>query len=103
MTTVAGYVSPELAAAARPPLTPAQKTERLAFTFCKMGTIGLLAWLVTPPIFVIIVASAAIVLYGRALAQGLDRARCILRYPRLIMGFWAAVVAATVTWLVWLS
>ncbi|MBA2633609.1 MAG: hypothetical protein H0U86_11525 [Chloroflexi bacterium] len=85
--------------ASRPPLTRAQKYDRLAFTFCKMGTVGLIAWLVTPPIFVLVVAVAAIGLYGRAVALGITRSQCILRRPMLIMGFWAAVVAADAMWL----
>ncbi len=75
-------------------LNRAEKYERVAFTFCKMGTTGLICWLLTPPIFVLIVAAAAIGLYGRAVALGLTRSRCFLRRPLLIMGFWAAVVAA---------
>ncbi len=86
--------------AARPPLTRAQKYDRLAFTFCKMGTVGLIAWLLTPPVFVLIVAVVAIVLYGKAVALGITRSQCILRRPLLIMGFWAAVAAADGTWLV---
>jgi hypothetical protein len=86
--------------AQRPRLTRAQKYERLAFTVCKMGTVGLVAWLVTPPIFVLVVALAAIYLYGRALALGIRRSQCVLRRPMLIMGFWAAVAAADLTWLV---
>jgi hypothetical protein len=85
--------------AQRPPLTRAQKYERLAFTVCKMGTVGLIAWLVTPPILVLVVALAAIYLYGRALALGIKRSQCVLRRPMLIMGFWAAVAAADLTWL----
>jgi hypothetical protein len=88
--------------ASRPPLTRAQKYDRLAFTFCKMGTVGLLAWLVSPPIFVLAVAVAAIGLYGRALTLGITRSQCILRRPLLIMGFWASVAAADTTWLVFL-
>jgi hypothetical protein len=88
--------------ASRPPLTRAQKYDRLAFTFCKMGTVGLLAWLVTPPIFVLLVALMAMGLYGRALTLGITRSQCILRRPLLIMGFWAAVAAADMTWLVFL-
>jgi len=72
----------------------AEKYERVAFTFCKMGTTGLICWLLTPPIFVLIVAVAAIGLYGRAVALGLTRSHCFLRRPLVIMGFWAAVVAA---------
>jgi hypothetical protein len=88
--------------ASRPPLTRAQKYDRLAFTFCKMGTVGLLAWLVTPPIFVLLVALMAMGLYGRALTLGITLSQCILRRPLLIMGFWAAVAAADMTWLVFL-
>ena len=85
--------------AQRPPLTRAQKYDRLAFTFCKMGTVGLIAWLLTPPVFVLIVALGAIYLYGRAVALGITRSQCILRRPMLIMGFWTVVAAADATWL----
>ena len=80
-------------------LTSAEKYERLAFTFCKMGTVGLIAWAATPPVFVLVVALVAIYLYGRAVALGITRSQCILRRPLLIMGFWAAVAAADATWL----
>ena len=85
--------------ASRPPLTRAQKYDRLAFTFCKMGTVGLIAWLITPAIFVLLVAVVAIGLYGRAVTLGITRSQCILRRPLLIMGFWAAVAAADAYWL----
>ena len=85
--------------AQRPPLTRAQKYDRLAFTFCKMGTVGLIAWLLTPPVFVLIVALGAVYLYGRAVALGITRSQCILRRPMLIMGFWTVVAAADATWL----
>lgn len=85
--------------AQRPPSTRAQKYDRLAFTFCKMGTVGLMAWIATPPIFVLVVAVVAIGLYGKALALGITRSQCVLRRPLLIMGFWTAVAAADVTWL----
>ena len=83
----------------RPLLTPAEKYERLAFTFCKMGTVGLLAWALTPPVFVLVVAVTAITLYGKAVTFGLLRSRCFLRKPLLIIGFWVVVAAADATWL----
>ncbi len=86
----------------RPPLTPAQKYEHLAFTFCKMGTVGLMAWALTPPIFVLLVALVSMGLYGKAVTLGLLRSRCFLRKPLLIIGFWAAVAAADTAWLLWL-
>ena len=36
----------------RPPLSPPEKYERLAFTFCRMGTVGLIAWLVFTPLLI---------------------------------------------------
>ncbi len=80
-------------------LSLAEKYERLAFTFCKMGTVGLLAWLFTPPIFVLLVASVAIALYARAFTLGLRRSRCFLRKPVLIVAFWSVVVVADAGWL----
>ena len=53
-----GIVGP--ASYVRPPLTPPEKYERLAFTFCRMGTVGLIAWLVTPAVFVLVVAVVAV-------------------------------------------
>lgn len=80
-------------------LSSAEKYERLAFTFCKMGTTGLLAWLLTPPVFVLLVALIAIGLYGKALTLGLTRSRCFLRKPSLIIGFWSVVLIADAAWL----
>jgi hypothetical protein len=83
----------------RPPLTPPEKYERLAFTFCRMGTVGLIAWLVTPAVFVLVVAVVAIVLYGRAMTLGVSWSKCFLRRPTLIIGFWAVVAVADAIWL----
>jgi hypothetical protein len=82
-------------------LSRAEKYERLGFTFCKLGTAGLLGWLLTPPIFVLAVALIAIALYVRALTLGLTRSRCFLRKPALIIAFWAVIVVADIGWLLW--
>ena len=83
----------------RPPLTRPEKYEKLAFTFCKMGTVGLMAWVLTPPVFVLVVALVAIVLYARAVTLGVSWTRCFLRRPTLIIGVWAAIAAADLVWL----
>jgi hypothetical protein len=82
-------------------MTRAQKYERVAFNFCKMGTTGLLCWLLTPPLFVLVMSLAIIGLYGKALGLGLVRSRCFLRKPLLIIGFWSVVVIADATWLIY--
>jgi hypothetical protein len=101
MTTVAGHV-PASAAPSRPALTQAEKWEKAAFTFCKMGTIGLMAWALTPPIFVLVVAIVAIAIYGRSITLGVSWSKCLLRRPTLIIGFWGIVAAIDAAWLVWL-
>ena len=87
------------ASSAQAGLSSAEKYERVAFTFCKMGTTGLLAWALTPPVFVLLVAMAAVGFYGRALSLGLTRSRCVLRKPALIIGFWALAGLADAAWL----
>jgi hypothetical protein len=83
----------------RPPLSRPEKYERMAFTFCRMGTIGLIAWVVTPPIFVLAVAIVAIALYAKSITLGVSWSKCFLRRPTLIIGFWAAVAALDLYWL----
>jgi hypothetical protein len=102
-TTIPGIVAPpaDPGASSSAGLSSAEKYERLAFTFCKMGTVGLLAWLLTPPIFVLIVALVAVALYGRALTLGLTRSKCFLRKPALIIAFWGVVGLADAGWLIW--
>jgi hypothetical protein len=83
----------------RPPLTKAEKYERLAFTFCRMGTTGLIAWALSPAIFVLVVAVAAIVLYGRSITLGVSWSRCFLRRPTLFGACGAAIAALDVVWI----
>lgn len=80
-------------------LSPPEKYERLAFTFCRLGTTGLIAWALGPPLFVLVVALVAIALYGKSITLGVSWSKCILRRPSLIIGFWAVVAAADAYWL----
>ena len=84
----------------RPPLTPPEKYERLAFTFCRMGTVGLIAWVATPAIFVLIVAVVAIALYAKSITLGVSWSKCFLRRPTLIIAVWTAIALADLVWLV---
>jgi hypothetical protein len=93
----AGTVGP--ATYVRPALTRPEKYERMAFTFCRMGTVGLIAWVVTPAVFVLVVAVAAIALYAKSISLGVSWSKCFLRRPTLIIGFWAVVAVADLYWL----
>ena len=83
----------------RPPLSRPEKYERMAFTFCRMGTVGLIAWVVTPAVFVLIVAIVAIGLYAKSITLGVSWSKCFLRRPTLIIGVWAAIAIADLVWL----
>ena len=83
----------------RPPLTRPEKYERMAFTFCRMGTVGLIAWVVTPAVFVLVVALVAVALYAKSITLGVSWSKCFLRRPTLIIGAWAAIAAADAYWL----
>ena len=97
MSAAPGTVGP--ATYVRPPLSPPEKYERLAFTFCRMGTVALIAWLVSPAVFVLVVALVAIALYAKSITLGVSWSKCFLRRPTLIIGFWAAVAVADLVWL----
>jgi hypothetical protein len=83
----------------RPPLSRPEKYERLAFTFCRIGTVGLIAWLVGPAWFVLVVALVAIALYARSITLGVSWSKCFLRRPTLIIAFWAVVAVVDAYWI----
>lgn len=97
MSAVTGMVGPQTYV--RPPLSPPEKFERLAFTFCRMGTVGLIAWAVTPAVFVLVVALVAIALYAKSITLGVSWSKCFLRRPTLIIGVWAGIAALDAVWL----
>jgi hypothetical protein len=80
-------------------LSRPEKYERLAFTFCRMGTVGLIAWLIGPAWFVLIVSSIAVALYARAISLGVGWTKCFLRRPTWIVAFWLVVAIADAYWL----
>ena len=63
-----------------------------------MGTVGLIAWVVTPAVFVLVVAIVAIVLYAKSISLGVSWSKCLLRRPTLI-GALGGVAAADAVWL----
>jgi hypothetical protein len=80
-------------------LSRPEKYERLAFTFCRLGTTGLIAWLVGPAVFVLVVAVIAVALYARSISLGVGWSKCFLRRPTYIIGFWLLVAVADAWWI----
>ena len=69
------------------PLTPGERYEKLAFTFCRAATIVLL----TQKYALIVAAGAATALYLMAYMKGKKETRCILRSPLVAAAFWGVV------------
>ena len=72
-----------------------QRLEKVAFTYCKIATVALIAGRYTLPV----AAGLAAVLYVAAYVKGKKDTRCWGKYPLAIAAFWVLVVAA---WAVWL-
>lgn len=72
--------------------TQGEKLEGIAFTFCKVATVALLAQRFTLPI----AAGLSAIFYTAAFIKGKQDTRCWLKVPLLIAGFWVCVTA---TWI----
>ncbi len=55
--------------------------------FCIFTTIALIAWVVGPPFAVMVMSGLGLWAYATAWHQGLRRSKCLLRDPRLVMGY----------------
>jgi hypothetical protein len=83
-------INPQVPIASSNP--PADKLEGIAFQFCKIATVSLIAGRFTLPV----AAGLCAVLYVVAYVKGKRDSRCVLRYPLVIAGVWGAV---TVAWI----
>ena len=91
-------VSPALDTA-RPSPTRGEAWERVAFTFCRAGTIVLFAQLLVGSRYILpFVALSTALLYGVAVFFGKRDTRCILRVPWVVIAFWGVIGLAAV-WL----
>jgi len=72
-------------------MTQGEKYESIAFTFCKVATVALLAQKFTLPV----AAGLSAIFYLAAYVKGKHDTRCWLRWPLLIAGLWAWVCAVS--------
>jgi hypothetical protein len=61
---------------------------------CIYTTIGLIAWLITPPLTVAIFGTLGVVGYARARRRGLAKSRCKLGDTRLVIAYLAVAAIA---------
>lgn len=67
-----------------------QRSESVVFDpirFCIFTTIALLAWVLGPPIAVMLMSGLGLWAYANAWRQGLRQSKCFLRDPRLVMAY----------------
>ena len=73
---------------------PAPRAAFDPLRYCVMTTVALLAWLLSPPVMVSAMAAIGFWMYWRAFRGGLTRTRCVLRHPRLVLGYLAVACVA---------
>ena len=62
--------------------------------YCVMTTVALLAWLLSPPVMVVAMGGLGFWMYWGAVRGGLSRTRCVLRHPKLVLGYLALACVA---------
>lgn len=83
------------------PVTAGGGTEYDPLRLCIYTTIGLVAWLITPPLTVAIFGSIGVAGYWRARRRGLVSSRCLLGDTRLVIAYLALAAVAGTAWTVW--
>ena len=85
--------------------TPTAETDQGAeydpLRICIFTTIGLIAWLITPPLTVAIFGGLGVVAYVRARRRGLVKSRCLLGDTRLVIGYLGVLAVAGAGATIW--
>jgi len=88
-------------ATATPSRTASHMAEYDPLRLCIYTTIGLIAWLITPPLTVAVFGSIGVIGYWRARRRGLVASRCLLGDTRLVIAYLAVAALAGGAWTVW--
>ena len=68
--------------------------------FCVLTTVALIAWLVGPPVCVMLMSALGIWAYARAMRAGLQETKCFLKRPVLAMSYLAVAFIAAAGFIV---
>ncbi len=68
---------------------------------CIYTTIGVIAWLITPPLTVAVFGWIGVAGYWRARRRGLAASRCLLGDTRLVIAYLALAATAGTAWTLW--
>jgi hypothetical protein len=80
---------------------PAAKASFDPLRFCAYTTVALLAWLVSAPVMMMAMSALGLWAYGRAIRGGLTRTKCVLKSPRLVLGYLSLVFIAGAAAVMW--
>lgn len=80
---------------------PAPPAEYDPLRLCIYTTIGVISWLISPPLTVAIFGWIGVAGYWRARRRGLAASRCLLGDTRLVIAYLAAAAAAGTLWTGW--
>lgn len=90
----------DIAAPERGPIRP-EEVPYDPLRLCIYTTIGLIAWLITPPLTVGIFGTIGVFGYLRARRRGLASTRCLLGDTRLVIAYLALAAIAGYSWTLW--
>ena len=68
--------------------------------FCVMTTVALLSWLFGPPACVLLMSALGLWAYTRAIRQGMTQSRCLLKRPKLVLGYLGTAFVGSLTVLI---
>ncbi len=68
--------------------------------FCVLTTVALIAWLLGPPVCVMLMSALGMWAYARAMRAGLQETKCFLKRPVLAMSYLAVAFVAAVAFTV---
>ncbi|MEP6494953.1 MAG: hypothetical protein ABJF01_19865 [bacterium] len=78
----------------RDALGSASKASLDPLRFCVYTTVAVLAWIVSAPVMMMAMSGLGFWMYSRAIRGGLTTTKCVLKRPRLVLGYLAAVFLA---------
>jgi hypothetical protein len=69
--------------------------------FCVLTTVALIAWILGPPICVLMMSALGLWGYAKAIRGGLRESRCVLKRPMLVLAYLGAAFVAAAAVLIY--
>jgi hypothetical protein len=92
---------PPPVAAVQPPVPPPLRAPLLGTTACRLTAVGLLAWLIGPPLTVVLTSGVALAAQATRAQRAHRAGTCILRDTRMELAFLVAAFVAGWVGMLW--